>query len=75
MTDVEIIAAQQLVIDQLQKRVKKLTRRLKEKKKYELQFLINAGCTPAYIEAIDEKDRKVMEEDCSKTSTFNNDKG
>ena len=72
MTDVEIIAAQQLVIDQLQKRVKKLTRRLKEKKKYELQFFINAGCTQEYFEAIDEIDRNVMEEDCSKTSTFNN---
>ena len=62
MTDTELIAEQQAAIKALQRRVRKLVKRLKEKKKYEAGLLLNCGCTPKYIFDIDEKDRKALEE-------------
>ena len=47
-------------IDKLQKQVKRLKKRLLEKKKYELGMLINSGATPRFIAEIDEKDQKAM---------------
>jgi DNA-dependent RNA polymerase auxiliary subunit epsilon len=44
------------------KHIKKLTRRLLEKKKYELEFLKMAGASTEYRQNIDAKDRKALEE-------------
>jgi hypothetical protein len=44
------------------KRIKKLTSRLLEKKKYEFEFLKMAGASTAYMQNIDAKDRKALEE-------------
>ena len=63
MTKLEdLLKEQQTIIEKQQKWVRKLLKRLKEKKKYELQFLINTSCTPQYIADIDAKDKRAMEE-------------
>jgi DNA-dependent RNA polymerase auxiliary subunit epsilon len=62
MTDLEIIEGQHKVIVQQAKHIKKLTRRLLEKKKYELEFLKMAGASTEYRQNIDAKDRKALEE-------------
>jgi hypothetical protein len=62
MTELEIISEQHKVIVQQTKRIKKLTSRLLEKKKYEFEFLKMAGASTAYMQNIDAKDRKALEE-------------
>ena len=62
MTDIEIIQAQQTAIEDLQKRVKKLAKRLREKMRYEADMLVSCGCTPRYIASVAEKDRKALED-------------
>ena len=60
MTDTELIAEQQAVIEKLRAQIKKLRRRLKEKKIYEQALLLNTGATPGFIATVDAKDRAAL---------------
>jgi len=60
LTDTEIIQAQHDAIQALQKRVKRLSRRLLEKKKYEIEFLKMAGASTEYLRKIDRKDQAAL---------------
>jgi hypothetical protein len=60
MTDSEISAKQQKEIEKLQRKVKRLEKRLLDKKKYETEDLLQRGATPQFIENIDQKDRAAM---------------
>lgn len=56
MTDSEIIAKQQKEIEKLQRKVKKLEKRLLDKQFYETELLVNTGATPQHIVGIHKKD-------------------
>jgi DNA-dependent RNA polymerase auxiliary subunit epsilon len=62
LTDTEIIQAQHDAIQALQKRVKRLSRRLLEKKKYEIEFLKIAGASADYLNKINQKDEAALRE-------------
>ena len=61
MNDTELLATQQKTIEKLTRKVKRLEKRLLEKKKYETETLIQLGSTPQYIDKIDAKDRAALE--------------
>jgi uncharacterized coiled-coil protein SlyX len=56
-----IIAEQQKIIEKLQRKIKRMEKRLLEKKKYETEDLIQRGATSQFIANIDDKDRRAME--------------
>ena len=60
MTDLETIGAQQKLIEKLERKVKRLEKRLLTKKKYEEMMLVNACATPSFIAEINEKDRRAL---------------
>jgi hypothetical protein len=60
LTDAEIITKQQKEIEKLQRKVKRLEKRLLDKKKYETEDLLQRGATPQFIEHIDQKDRAAL---------------
>lgn len=47
----------------LERKIKRLEKRLLEKKKFETMDLIQKGATSAFIEKIDAKDRAAMKEE------------
>lgn len=63
MTDTELLAAQQTVIKNLQKQVKRLRKRLIEKMGYEKEMLVQSGWTPQLIEKVRRKDEAALKED------------
>jgi hypothetical protein len=60
MTDEEIIRAQRDLIEKLQRKIKRLEKRLVDKKRYEAELLLNTGATPRFIAEVDAKDQKVL---------------
>ena len=58
----ETITKQQETIERLKRKIKRLETRLREKKKYETEDLIQRGATFQFIEKIDAKDRAAMED-------------
>ena len=58
--DAEIIKDQQLTIEKLTRKVKRLEKRLLSKAKYEKDLLINTGATPKFITGIEDKDREAL---------------
>lgn len=62
MTDGELLAAQQKQIEKLLRKVKRLEKRLLDKKKYETETLVQQGATPQFIAKIDAKDKQALEE-------------
>ena len=62
MTDAETIATQQKTIEKLQRKVKRLEKRLLTKQQYETELLINTGATPKYIGEIHKKDQAALSE-------------
>ena len=63
MTDSEIIAKQQKEIEKLQRKVKRLEKRLLEKKSYETEDLLQRGATSGFIAKIDAKDQAALREE------------
>ena len=60
MTDLEALATQQKLIEKLQRKIKRLEKRLLTKKKYETMDLEQRGATPQIIAQIDAKDAEAM---------------
>ena len=58
MTELE--NKQQATIEKLERKIKRLEKRLIEKKKYELGYLMAATATPQLIEKIEAKDRAAL---------------
>lgn len=52
----------QETIKKLEKQVKRLKKRLREKMAYESEMLVQLGSTPAYIEKIRRKDEAALAE-------------
>jgi hypothetical protein len=48
------------IVAKLERKIKRLEKRLLEKKKFELGYLINASTTPQLLERIDAKDRAAL---------------
>ena len=49
-------------IKKLERKIKRLEKRLIEKKKFEREDLIQRGATPQFIEKIDAKDREALKD-------------
>ena len=62
MTDSELIAKQQKTIEKLERKIKRLEKRLLEKKAFETEDLIQRGATGAFIARIDAKDQEALKD-------------